>query len=331
MINPITIIALAVSALPQQHAEDGRGQSLFDKNWHAERRAQLLDHFEDAAPGIIILRGKGANEDYRAFRQDNNFWYFTGITTPNAVLVMTTDSRKEFLFVPSVSAGAERWEGNLIDPDEAKALTGIKSCNVLGTNSSNLGKALSDMRKQYSIAYIQRQPAENWMMSRDNLQKAVREMMANPYDRGRHREARFADSLGSIHEFDVKDISVTLDAMRVIKTSEEVEAMKRACAASGAGHVAVMSNNMPGDYEWQIAARMMYEFQMAGGMGQGGYAAIVASEINACTLHYNENTRQLGDNEVIMIDYGAEYNHYVADISRSWPTGKKFTKRQREV
>jgi Xaa-Pro aminopeptidase len=66
-------------------------------------------------------------------------------------------------------------------------------------------------------------------------------------------------------------------------------------------------------------------------MGQGGYAAIVASELNACTLHYNENSRALGNNEVIMIDYGAEYNHYVADISRTWPTGKKFTKRQREV
>ena len=76
---------------------------------------------------------------------------------------------------------------------------------------------------------------------------------------------------------------------------------------------------------------MMYEFQVAGGMGQGGYAPIVASELNACTLHYNENSRALGNNEVIMIDYGAEYNHYVADISRTWPTGKKFTKRQREV
>jgi Xaa-Pro aminopeptidase len=104
-----------------------------------------------------------------------------------------------------------------------------------------------------------------------------------------------------------------------------------ACVASGAGHTAVMSNGMPGDYEWQLASRMMYEFQVAGGMGQGGYAPIVGSGLNACTLHYTENTRALGNNEVIMIDYGAEYNHYVADISRTWPTGKKFTKRQREV
>jgi Xaa-Pro aminopeptidase len=331
MINAITIAALALSALPQQHSEDGRGQDLFDAKWHAERRSQLLDHFADKAPGVIILRGKGANPDYREFRQDNNFWYFTGITTPNAILVMTTDTRKEYLFVPAVGSNDERWQGDLVDPDEAREITGIKNCLELGGNSKDFGIALGDLRKKYAVAYMQRQPAENWMMSRDNLQSAVREMMANPYDSGKHREARFSDKLKELHDFEVKDISVTLDALRVIKTSEEIEAMRMACVASGAGHTAVMSSSMPGDYEWQLASRMMYEFQVAGGMGQGGYAAIVASELNACTLHYNENSRALGNNEVIMIDYGAEYNHYVADISRTWPTGKKFTKRQREV
>ena len=331
MINVITIAAIALSALPQQHPEDGRGQDLFDAKWHSGRRAELLDHFKDSDPGVVILRGKASNPDYREFRQDNNFWYFTGVTTPNAILVMTTDTRKEYLFVPAVSAGAERWQGDLVDPDEAKAMTGIKNCLELGPNSSSFGAALDDLRGKYKIAYIQRQPAENWMMSRDNLQSAVREMMANPYDAGEHREARFSNNLEEIHDFKVKDISVTLDALRVVKTPEEVEAMRMACVASSAGHTAVMSSSLPGDYEWQLASRMMYEFQLAGGMGQGGYAPIVASEINACTLHYNENSRSLGKNEVIMIDYGAEYNHYVADISRTWPTAKKFTKRQREV
>jgi Xaa-Pro aminopeptidase len=331
MINVITIAAIALSALPQQHPEDGRGQDLFDAKWHSGRRAELLDHFKDSDPGVVILRGKASNPDYREFRQDNNFWYFTGVTTPNAILVMTTDTRKEYLFVPAVSAGAERWQGDLVDPDEAKAMTGIKNCLELGPNSSGFGATLDHLRGKYKIAYIQRQPAENWMMSRDNLQSAVREMMANPYDAGEHREARFSNNLEEIHDFKVKDISVTLDALRVVKTPEEVEAMRMACAASSAGHTAVMSSSLPGDYEWQLASRMMYEFQLAGGMGQGGYAPIVASEINACTLHYNENSRSLGKNEVIMIDYGAEYNHYVADISRTWPTAKKFTKRQREV
>ncbi len=331
MINTITIVALALAATPQQHQEDGRGQELFNAKWHADRRTELLDRFTDSDPGIIVLRGKASNPDYREFRQDNNFWYFTGVTTPNAILVMTTDTRKEYLFVPAVSSGAERWQGDLVDPLEAEEMTGIKNCLELGKGMQNFSVTIGDFREKYKVVYIQRQPAENWMMSRDNLQSAVREMMGNPYDEGKHREARFAERLEEIHGYKVKDISVILDAMRVVKTSAEVEAMRRACAASGAGHEAVMAEGMPGDYEWQLASRMMYEFQMAGGMGQGGYAPIVASEINACTLHYNENSRMLGKNEVIMIDYGAEYNHYVADISRTWPTGKKFTKRQREV
>ena len=87
---------------------------------------------------------------------------------------------------------------------------------------------------------------------------------------------------------------------------------------------------MPGDYEWQLAARMSYEFQMAGAMG-AGYMAIVGSGPRACILHYSVNNRMLEDNEAVMIDYGAEYRQYVADISRTFPTGRKFTERQREV
>lgn len=325
ILSTITIFAMAI--VPQQYADDGRGQALFDSEWHANRRTALLEFFEDKEPGIIVLRGKAKNEDYRAFRQDNNFWYFTGVTTPNAVLVMTTDKKEQYFLVPEVGEMDERWNGNLIDPDEAKALTGIKNCLPFSSLSSLLDK----LSKKYKTVYVQRQPAENWMMSRDNLQAWAREIMNNPYDGRLHREGQFAEKLEELHGFKSKDISVTLDAMRIIKTPEEVEAMRWACTVSGLGHEAVISSAMPGDYEWELGARMMYEFQIAGGMGQGGYAAIVASGINACTLHYNENTRALKESEIVMIDYGAEYNHYIADISRSWPTGKKFTKRQREV
>lgn len=331
MLALLTSSVLAFAAMPQQQPADGRGQELFNSAWHADRRDALLDFFVDKDKGVIILRGQGSNRTYQEFRQDNNFWYFTGITTPNAVLVMTTDGKHEIMLTPAVSAGAEVWSGNLIDPSEASLLTGIETTLELGRGGKGLETLLQDLRKKYKVAYMQRQPAENWMMSRDNLQSWAREVKGDRYDGRVWREAQFATMLEENHDFKVKDISVSLDGMRVVKTPEEVEAMRRACIAGAAGHVAVMETAMPGDYEWQLAARMTYEFQMAGGMGLGGYAAIVASGLNACTLHYNENHKILVDNEVVMIDYGPEYNHYVADLSRSWPTGRKFSEREREI
>jgi len=327
----LTSSVLAFAAMPQQQPADGRGQELFTSAWHAERRASLLEFFAEKDKGVIILRGQGSSRNYQEFRQDNNFWYFTGITTPNAVLVMTTDGKHEIMLTPAVSAGAEVWSGNLIDPSEASQLTGIETTMELGRGSKGLETLLHDLRKKYKVAYIQRQPAENWMMSRDNLQSWAREVKGDRYDGRVWREAQFGVMLEENHDFKIKDISVSLDGMRVVKTPEEVEAMRRACIAAAAGHVAVMETAMPGDYEWQLAARMTYEFQMSGGMGLGGYAAIVASGLNACTLHYNENHKELVDNEVVMIDYGPEYNHYVADISRSWPTGRTFSERETEI
>ena len=331
MLALLTSSILALAALPQQNPEDGRGQSLFSSDWHAQRREALLDFLADHDPGVVVLRGAGVNDDYREFRQDNNFWYFAGVTTPNAVLVMTTDSREQYLLVPAVGPMDERWQGNLIDPEEAKALTGIPNTGPIGARSVELKKLLEELLPGREKLYMQKLPAENWMMSRDNLSSWERAALTDGYDGRLSREAQFAKRLEEVHGVEVADMTVSLDGLRVIKTPEEVEAMRRSAAASGAGHEAVMRSAMPGDFEWQLAARMTYEFQMAGGMGLGGYAAIVAAGLNACTLHYNENKTQLAENEVVMIDYGAEYNHYIADISRSWPTGRKFTERQREV
>lgn len=325
-----------LAALPQQRPDDGRGQGLFTQEWHTQRRAALMENVKSS---VVILRGQGAQNDYREFRQDNNFFYFTGVITPNAVLVMAPKEEggfDEWLLVPPVTEFEERWNGNLVDPTEAKEITGIEKCLPLGTKTrrgqqyENLEQLLSGLAEQHGAFAVQQQPAENWMMSRDNLQSWARFTEGDPYDGRVTREKQFAKMLAEKHEVEVKDITVLIDSLRVIKTPEEVEAMRRSCEASRLAHEAVWKTAMPGDYEWQLAARMDYEFLKAGAMGPG-YMAIVGSGPRACILHYNENNRQLGEEELVMIDFGAEYRHYVADISRTFPTGRKFTERQREV
>lgn len=328
--------APSAAAQPQQLPEDGRGQGLFDAAWHAGRRAELMKRVGE---GVILLRGAGEQDDYREYRQDNEFWYFTGLTTPNAALVLVPKTGKQVLFVPPANPAMEAWLGDLIDPEEAAAITGIEDCRVTGKPNRGWGggagwdgldELLSEASRKKGAFFIQEAPAENWMMSRDNLQAAANAARNDPFDGRPTRGERLRAELEERYGVEVKDITVLIDALRVVKTPEEIAAMRRAAEISGLAHVAAMKATAPGRYEWQLAAEMTGVMLREGAMGPA-YAAIAGSGPNSCILHYNVNARRLEPDDIVMIDYGAEFNHYVADVSRSWPVGKKFGKRQREV
>jgi Xaa-Pro aminopeptidase len=324
-------------AAAQQMPEDGRGQGLFDKKWHAERRAALMDTFlakHQSQDAVIILRGAGDQDDYREFRQDNNFWYFTGITTPNAVYVCVPQTREEFLLLPLVNPQMERWLGDMIDPAEGRKLTTIAKVTKLSKSGKgkwgNLEALLDKLKQDHPVFYVQQEPAENWMMSRDNLHSAERAVKGDPFDERLTRGKQFASKLNQRYQVEVEDISPLIDYLRLVKTAPEIAAMRRAAEISGIGHTEVMATANAGEYEWQLAARMTGAFLENGAMG-AAYLAIVGSGPNACILHYPAANRQLEGQDTVMIDFGAEFNHYVADISRTWPVGEKFSPRAREV
>lgn len=316
---------LSAALAAQQNPEDGRGQGLFPREWHAGRRAALmaLDQMKD---GVVILRGVGQPNDYRALRQDNEFWYFTGVTTPSAVLVLVPKEQREILFVPPVDPGMEVWLGDLIDAEEAERITGIGEVRDL----SELEATLKDLSGEYKTFLTPMQPAENWMMSRDNLQMWAASVKQDPFDGRSTREQQFAARLKEKFGVTVKDVTVTLDALRVVKTPPEVAAMRRAAQISGQGHAAAMAQGRAGMYEWELGAIMTSEFLRRGAAG-AAYLAIVGSGPNACILHYPEAKRQTQDGDLVLIDYGAEFNYFVADVTRTWPVNGKFSARQREI
>lgn len=337
MIASLLTTALLALIPAQQNPEDGRGQGLFDKDWHAGRRQALREAFLEKAEdksGVIVLRGQGPLNDYREFRQDNNFWYLTGISTPNAVYVLVPETGEEYFLVPRVAPMDERWQGDLIDPEEAAKLTGIKTCTKLdkdGDDYGNFVALLAKLAAERKSFYIEKQPAENWSMSRDNLQGWAASMKHDPFDTRNERGEQFGVMLESkFAGVKAKDVTQLIDAMRLVKTPEEIEAMRMACKISGIAHSNAMRHTRPGDYEWQIAARMTGDILENGGMG-AAYMAIVGSNVNACMLHYPTNMRRTEAGDMILIDYGAEYRYYVADITRSWPLDQKFSPRHREV
>jgi Xaa-Pro aminopeptidase len=332
----LSCLLLTASLIIQQHPEDGRGQGGFDAAWHAERRqalrAALLRTTPDAG-SIVVLRGAGPKPDYRAFAQDNVFWYFTGVTSPEAAWIMIPETGEEWFLIPTVSPLLRRWDGDVVDPTMASAITGIADCRPIGNERGRYGaleELLEQLTAERKTIYTDLQPAENWMMSRDYAARAAQAVQEDPYDGRPSREEQFAAQLSERHKVEVKDLAPWTDGLRTIKTAPEIDALRAACRISGLAHEAAMRTALPGHWEWEVAAGMR---EIYGRMGASGdaYAPIVGAGRNACVLHYKENRQQLQRGQLVMIDYGADYARYDADVSRSWPVDARFSPRQREV
>jgi len=330
------LLASLARLATQQQPEDGRGQGALDAAWHAGRRQALRAELLRAAPdagGIVVLRGAGPKTDYRAFAQDNVFWYFTGITSPEAAWIMIPATGEEWFLIPSVSPQLRRWDGEVVDPAMARAITGIADCRPLSNERGRYGgleDLLGELTAQRHTIYTDLQPAENWMMSRDYAERAAEAVRDDPYDGRLSREAQFAARLRELHGVSVADLAPWTDALRSVKTAPEIALLREACRISGLAHEAAMRTALPGAWEWQVAAGMREVFGRLGAQGDA-YAPTVGAGGNACVLHYKENRRQLARSQVVMIDYGADFGHYDADVSRSWPVDARFSPRQREV
>jgi Xaa-Pro aminopeptidase len=129
---------------------------------------------------------------------------------------------------------------------------------------------------------------------------------------------------------EVSDIRVLLDEMRLIKSAEEVDAMRRAANISAQAHVRAMQITRPGKMEYEVEAELLHHFYRCGSRSPA-YTSIVAGGANACVLHYVENNQQLNDGDLLLIDAGCELEGYASDITRTFPVNGRFSPAQKEV
>jgi Xaa-Pro aminopeptidase len=118
--------------------------------------------------------------------------------------------------------------------------------------------------------------------------------------------------------------------MRLVKSLDEIAAIRTACEVSAAGHVRGMRTTRPGLHEWALQAEIEYEFKRLGARAPG-YTTIVGGGANACVLHYVENREPLRDGDLVLVDAGAEVGWYTGDVTRTWPVNGRFTPDQRQV
>lgn len=311
----IALLLLAV-VLPAQEREPA---AVFQS-----RREALRQKLPD---GLTVLFGYSSDsgpDSLLPFRQENNFYYLTGINAPGAVLLLAPpveDRRsrfrdeslrlpREILFLPAHNPEHEHWTGpkpNPADPAIA-AETGfaaVKDVEELETELRRYARGFSDV---YTLLPATRsEETESWF-ARDNVER-----LKTILPRARLRDPREA-----------------LGALRQIKSAGEQSFVRRATECSMDAHLAAMRETKPGLFEYQVAALMQYTFANAG-CTRPAYGLIVGSGPRSTILHYNQNTERMEDGDLLVLDVGGEYAHYAADITRTLPVSGRFTPRQREI
>lgn len=287
-------------------------KSYFSKQFFAGNRQKLRQLFTGTAPIVVPANGllqRGGDSSF-PFEQDANFWYLTGIDDPDILLVMDRD--EEYLIVPARSGSREVFDGS-VDYSEIKLRSGI--------------------RKVYD-------DKEGWEYLSERLKK-VRHVATLPVPPayvehfGLYTNPARASLAGRLkdHRPDIEliDISKQLIHMRMVKQPQELKAMQAAIDVTIDSMGKSLTLNKLSKYksEFEVEAEISRNFRLSGASGHA-YEPIVAGGNNACTLHYVANNDRLSKNDLVLLDVGAQVEHYAADISRTLSLSKP-TKRQQAV
>jgi Xaa-Pro aminopeptidase len=284
---------------------------------YAARRARIAGEVD--AP--IVLWGYTGREEASqtyVFEQEENFYYLTGHNEEGAALVILPASKgasenangaRESLYLPARNPQKEKWNGARMAPSDPgiEARTGfawVKPFAELRATVEGLAKTYPDF---YTIL---------------------------PYEKelgGYPHEKEVVDWLQlAAPQTKVKDVRARIGAMRQIKSPGETAFLRQAIELSVDAHLAAMRMMRPGVYEYQISAKMV-EVHAMGGSEAEGYAPIVGAGPNSTTLHYDRLSRKIEDGDIVVLDVGAQFSGYSADITRTLPANGKFTARQLEI
>lgn len=297
-----------------------------DKDVFARRRDAILARIGNS---IAVLRGMDSPREYIPFRQDNNFYYLTGVEVPGAILLLDGVQQRSILFLPARNEENEIWEGKRLYPGpEAGYATGMDE--VL--ESARFEGELAERMKESRFLYTPLMPYEAAAASRDLALVFESERLDNPWDGRKSREASFRDALrkklGGTAV--IEDLTPMIDAMRRIKDDGEIARLREAGRIGSLGLKRAMQAAKPGMYEYQLAAVAEFTYLWNGSSGNA-YFPIVGSGPNSCVLHYCRNRRRMEHGDIVVMDFGPDYAYSVTDVTRTFPVSGKFDAEQAKV
>jgi len=299
----------------------GAGASGSESAFYAARRAALM---KKMGGGVSVLAGAPDTRAYAPFRQDNDFYYLTGVETPGAFLVLDAGENRTILFLPPRDRHEEQWEGARPAGEDQRMDAVL--------DPSRLESELQKRVKGAAELFLRRQPEETAAVSRDRAVQHDAAREASPWDGRISREKALESALRRRLGDGVRvaDLSLLLDGLRRVKDSMEIERLREASRIAAAGLRAAISGARAGQFEYQLAALAGFLFRWQGAPGDS-YFPIVGSGPNSCIVHYHANTRRIEAGDLVVMDYGPDYRYYQADVTRTFPVSESFSDEQRRV
>jgi Xaa-Pro aminopeptidase len=279
----------------------------------SQRRSAFSRALGDGVAVIPSARHAVRNADTEyEFRQNSDFYYLTGLKEPDAVLILAPHREKErdVLFLRPRDRTAEIWNGKRVGVEGAVADYGLEAAYPIEELDARLAEyLLGTTTLYYGLGHDER------------LDRTVLDAV---------KDARYRVRRGGKAPQAFLEPGTLLHEMRLHKMPEELDCMRRAAAASLAGHEAGMRATRPGLWEYELEAVIEYHYRRAGAQDTA-YSSIVAGGANATILHYNTNREQLRDGDLVLVDSGAEVDVYASDVTRTWPVNGKFNAEQRAI
>lgn len=293
---------------------------------YKERQQKLIQEvqqtYKDADNGVIVLFA-GFESDHVPFMQERSFYYLTGITEPASAFMIDVATGKSTLFVPNFGAERQKWVAGALTLDDAQKI-GVDQISYLGNPCHGYQCHPFFTQDEYS----------DLLKTLELVLKKNRTIFTLfPQGRSGYIEQRFVvQRIGALlPNFlpSVKDISPIVAHMRRIKGNEEIEMLFKAIEITTIAHDMAAQAIKPGALEYEVQAALEYSFCSEG--GALGFPSIVASGKNSTILHYNENNKTIDKGDLVVVDIGAQYGYYCADLTRTYPAAGAFSKRQKEI
>ena len=277
------------------------------------RRRQLMAAAGEGA--ILILPAAGervrSRDTHYPYRQDSDFWYLTGFSEPDAVLVLVPGRKhgESILFCRERDPEREGWDGPRLGPEGVVDQLGMDDAYPI-TDIDDILPGLLEGRRRVHY-HLGRDPDFDlkligWL---NRVRAQVRQGAQPP------------------QEF--LELGHLLDEQRLFKSADEIRLMQRAADISVEAHRTAMRAARPGIHEFELQAELERVFRIHD--AEPAYASIVGAGANACVLHYRDNRAKSKAGQLVLVDAGAEYRGYAADITRTFPVGGRFSKEQRAI
>jgi Xaa-Pro aminopeptidase len=314
ILTILLLLLFAGSSTPAQQRRDREPNSIY-----MERRTQLSAHLE----GPVVLFGyTGKEEEAQTyiFSQEENFYYLTGHNEEEAALILLPPNGssakkddwtgpREIFFIPTKDVKKEVWNGVRMSPSDP----GIESRTgfALVKPFEQLRATVESLLKSYGGVYT--------------ILPYTHELGGYPHEKEGVEWLKLAAPQAT-----AKDIHKEISQMRWVKSPTEIAFLRQAIELSDDAQLEAIKIMRPGMFEYQVAAKMVYVHAMGGSEAEA-YAPIVGAGPNSTALHYDKLSRKIQDGDIVVLDVGAQYSGYTADITRTLPANGKFTPRQREI